>query len=64
MKCKWYIVVVFEKENLPTLLIGPRNTEKEIDQLGHEVRMGHHVPDEHRTKKYQWGTVRLAGIRA
>ncbi len=64
MKCAWYVVVVFEKENLPTLLIGPRTTEKEINDLATEVRMGHHVPRAHRTKKYQWGTVRLAGIKA
>jgi len=61
---KWYIVVAFEDAKLPTLLIGPRSSEKEIETLGKSVRLGHHVPKEYAGKKYEWGTVKLRGVKA
>lgn len=61
---KWYVVVAFNKSNLPTLLIGPRDTETEIDALGSEVRVGHHIPKEYAGQKYEWGTVLLRGVKA
>lgn len=61
---RWYVVVAFEKRSLPTLLLGPRDTEKEIDELGKEVRLGHHVPKEYAGQKYEWGTVLLRGVKA
>jgi len=64
MSAKWFVVVAYLDDNLPTLLIGPRKTERAARKLGEAVDAGEHLPKEYAKELYDWNAVNVRGIKA